>query len=101
MSVGFVAILVFFSFARIRQVDGVANEEVERRSVVIVGVGAADIAAAARLYKNGIVNIVVLEAEHQIGGRIYTVIVENGVLELGAKWIHEEENNVVYKVVAT
>lgn len=41
--------------------------------VIIVGAGAAGIAAASRLVEKGLQNILVLEAKNRIGGRIHTV----------------------------
>jgi monoamine oxidase len=40
---------------------------------VIVGAGASGIAAASLLMQYGVHNIVILEAENRIGGRINTV----------------------------
>jgi monoamine oxidase len=39
--------------------------------VVVVGAGAAGVAAAARLMERG-VNVIILEAEERMGGRIHT-----------------------------
>lgn len=41
--------------------------------VVVVGAGAAGVAAAARLMERG-VNVTILEAEQRMGGRIHTVL---------------------------
>jgi cation diffusion facilitator CzcD-associated flavoprotein CzcO len=41
--------------------------------VVIVGAGASGIAAASWLMEHGVDNIVILEAEDRIGGRINTI----------------------------
>lgn len=48
------------------------------KKVIIIGAGAAGIAAATRLYENGVTDILVLEAENRIGGRVYTLDVEGG-----------------------
>jgi monoamine oxidase len=42
--------------------------------VVVVGAGAAGVAAAARLMERGINNVIILEAEERMGGRIHTVL---------------------------
>ena len=42
-------------------------------SVIIIGAGAAGIAAASKLLKDGIKDVTILEAENRIGGRIRTV----------------------------
>jgi monoamine oxidase len=41
--------------------------------VVVVGAGAAGVAAAARLRERGVTDVVVLEAEERMGGRIHTI----------------------------
>lgn len=41
--------------------------------VLIIGAGAAGIAAATRLLEGGLKNLVILEAKNRIGGRIHTV----------------------------
>ena len=41
-------------------------------SVIIIGAGAAGIAAASKLLKDGIKDVTILEAEKRIGGRIHT-----------------------------
>lgn len=48
------------------------NNTIENPRVVIIGAGAAGIAAASKLFVNGFTNITILEAEDRIGGRIYT-----------------------------
>ncbi|KAK4877829.1 hypothetical protein RN001_010335 [Aquatica leii] len=68
-------------------------------SVVIVGAGASGIAAAARLLKNDITNITILEAEDRIGGRVYSVPLGDGYVDLGAEWCHGEKDNIVYDMV--
>jgi len=46
------------------------------KKVVIIGCGAAGLAAASRLIKNGLTpeNLIILEAQDRIGGRIHTVV---------------------------
>ena len=41
-------------------------------SVIIIGAGAAGIAAASKLLKDGIKDVTILEAENRIGSRINT-----------------------------
>lgn len=40
--------------------------------IIIIGAGASGIAAASKLFEYGFDNITILEAEHRIGGRVYT-----------------------------
>ncbi|KAK5644480.1 hypothetical protein RI129_005780 [Pyrocoelia pectoralis] len=68
-------------------------------SIVIIGAGAAGIAAATKLYQNGFKNITILEAENRIGGRIYSLQFGETYIDLGAQWCHGQENNVVYEMV--
>lgn len=67
----------------------------DKLRVVVVGAGAAGLAAAARLMERGVRDVVILEAEDRMGGRICTTLFENAVLDLGAQWVHGEVGNVV------
>ncbi|KAJ9592066.1 hypothetical protein L9F63_001405, partial [Diploptera punctata] len=67
-----------------------------KAKVVVVGAGAAGVAATARLMENGVEDIVVLEAEDRLGGRVHTILFGDSVLDLGAQWVHGEVGNVVY-----
>lgn len=60
--------------------------------VVVVGAGAAGIAAARRLRAGG-ASVVVLEASSRIGGRAHTVVREGLALDLGCGWLHSAERN--------
>ncbi|XP_032599363.1 LOW QUALITY PROTEIN: protein anon-37Cs [Drosophila grimshawi] len=67
--------------------------------IVIIGAGTAGIAAATRLLEQGFKNVMVLEAEDRIGGRIHTIPFADSVVDLGAQWCHGEKGNVVYERV--
>jgi monoamine oxidase len=55
--------------------------------VVVVGAGFAGLASALNLHGSG-VPVTVLEARDRVGGRVWSVRLENGaVAELGAEWI--------------
>jgi monoamine oxidase len=60
--------------------------------VVIIGGGAAGIAAAQRLATKG-VSILLLEASQRIGGRAWTVNVAGHALDLGCGWLHSADRN--------
>lgn len=49
-----------------------------KKRVIIIGAGASGLAAATRLYENGIHDLLVLEAENRIGGRINTINLDTG-----------------------
>lgn len=67
--------------------------------VVVIGAGPSGIAAATRLLEAGFQNVLVLEAENRIGGRIHTIPFADNVVDLGAQWCHGEKNNVIYELV--
>lgn len=60
--------------------------------VLVVGAGAAGIAAARRLRGLGR-RVAVLEAGPRIGGRVATDHALGAPLDLGASWLHEAEHN--------
>jgi len=60
--------------------------------VVIIGGGAAGIAAARRLATSGL-SILLLEASQRIGGRAHTVNVAGHALDLGCGWLHSADRN--------
>ena len=59
--------------------------------IVIIGAGIAGLECAAKLHSYNFKNLVVLEAQDYIGGRIRTEYINNDEslpLEHGATWIH-------------
>ena len=54
--------------------------------MVIIGAGLAGISAAVKLVESGIENVVILEAENRIGGRIHSVPFAGSVIDLGGQW---------------
>lgn len=60
-------------------------------SVLILGAGAAGLAAADALERRGIATCVI-EARRRVGGRVWTVA---GGVDLGASWIHGVKGNPV------
>lgn len=65
--------------------------------VVVVGAGAAGIAAARRLRQAGRSTIVV-EASDRVGGRAWTHAVDGMTLDLGCGWLHSAERNPLVAV---
>ncbi|KAF5272014.1 hypothetical protein FQR65_LT04995 [Abscondita terminalis] len=68
-------------------------------SVIVVGAGAAGIAAATKLLKNGIEDVKILEAENRIGGRVHSVHFGGSYVDLGAEWCYGQRGNAVYDLV--
>lgn len=54
-------------------ISGTLSNNTKSPRIVIVGAGASGIAAAAKLIENGLENLIILEAENRIGGRVNTV----------------------------
>jgi len=66
--------------------------------VVVIGAGAAGIAAARRIQSAGR-KVIVLEASDRIGGRCATDSTTFDVpLDLGARWLHTPESNALVKL---
>ena len=70
--------------------------------VVIVGAGAAGLAAAAELQARGVDDVVIVEAQSRVGGRIWTATIGGDVpVEMGATWIHGIDGNPVHEIAQT
>ncbi|KAG5673636.1 hypothetical protein PVAND_003665 [Polypedilum vanderplanki] len=68
-------------------------------SIVIIGAGLSGFSAAARLIENNFTNLIVLEAEDRIGGRVHSVkYFEGNFIDNGAQWIHGEKDNIIYQI---
>ena len=66
--------------------------------VVVVGGGAAGIAAARRL-REAAIDCLIVEARPRLGGRAWTVIDESGYgLDLGCGWLHSADRNPWVKI---
>lgn len=71
----------------------------DRFDVVVVGAGAAGIAALRRLAQAG-VDAVALEARDRVGGRAHTVMTSAGFpVDCGAGWVHSADENVLAKPI--
>ena len=71
------------------------NKKSHIYDVIIIGAGIAGATCAYRLAKYGHTNILVLEAESQVGGRILSIDTNHdkskktNIVELGPRWIHD------------
>lgn len=85
--------------------------------IIVIGAGVSGIAAgesfkslfrkililiqwilATKLLENGYQNLLVLEGEGRIGGRVHTIPFASNVVDLGAQWCHGEKDNVVHQL---
>lgn len=66
--------------------------------IVIIGAGVSGISCAVRLLNYGFQNVLLLEAEPRIGGRVHTIPFGENVIDLGAQWCHGEKDNIVYEL---
>jgi monoamine oxidase len=65
--------------------------------VVVVGGGAAGI-AAARCLREAAVDCLIVEARPRLGGRAWTVIESGFALDLGCGWLHSADRNPWVKI---
>lgn len=65
---------------------------------IVVGAGAAGLAAARRLMAAGR-EIIVLEAGNRIGGRAWTVEAAGAPIDLGCGWLHSADRNPLVPIV--
>ena len=71
-----------------------------KRKVIIIGAGASGIYEAYCLVTRGLTkNIIIIEAENRIGGRINSIPFNRHWLELGAQWIHGTGDNPLWKFI--
>jgi spermine oxidase len=80
--------LSLLSYFLLFVVSGLKNMVATSPSVIVVGAGPAGIAAATKLLENSITNITILEAGNRIGGRINSVRLGDGFVDVGAEYCH-------------
>lgn len=68
-------------------------------SVIIIGGGVSGLFAALKLAENSHKNVTVLEADSLFGGRVRSLPFNDGVIELGAQWIHGRGECPLWKFV--
>lgn len=74
--------------------------DVQSAKVVIVGSGLSGYSAAARLMEKNINDIVILEAENRMGGRINSVpFGDSKFIDLGAQWCHGQTGNAIWEMI--
>jgi len=60
--------------------------------VIVVGAGAAGIAATRRLYEAGL-DVLLVEASGRLGGRAHSALVDGFTFDLGCGWLHSAKRN--------
>ena len=65
--------------------------------VVVIGAGAAGVAAARRLRETA-ASFVVIEARDRAGGRAHTIPAAGDVIDLGCEWLHSADTNPLVPV---
>ena len=81
---------------------GAAPPAATDERIVVVGAGIAGLAAAQDLQARGFSQVVILEAQDRVGGRIWTDRFGGGIpVELGATWIHGIRDNPVYDIAVS
>ena len=68
--------------------------------VVVIGAGAAGIAAARRLHRHGR-SVLVVEAMDRLGGRAHTVVLGGCPFDLGCGWLHSADRNPLARLAET
>lgn len=70
------------------------------KKIIIIGAGLSGISAGVKLMENNFTNLVILEAEGRIGGRIHSVeFGGNGKkIDLGGQWTDDQQGNVIYEM---
>lgn len=71
----------------------VATAEVIKTKVAILGGGMSGTMAARTLATANISDFLIVEARHELGGRIMDTEFAGEIVELGANWIEGTENN--------
>lgn len=73
------------------------NRKRSDHPIIIIGAGIAGLACANKLIEAG-VDVIVLEGNNRIGGRIKTYNQGSEFFDLGASWIHGIENNPIWEL---
>jgi len=66
---------------------GISTSESKPHKVIILGGGVSGVIAARTLHQNGIDDFLIVEARHELGGRMMSYTFANKTIEQGANWI--------------
>ena len=70
------------------------GQKTNSKTVIVVGAGISGLAAAKKLKDNGF-NVIVLEAQSKVGGRLKTIRSLGVAFDEGASWIHGTAGNPI------
>lgn len=70
------------------------NNDSKKKTVIVIGAGISGLAAAKKLNENGF-NVVVLESQNKVGGRLKTNRSLGIAFDEGASWIHGIDGNPI------
>jgi len=70
------------------------GQKANGKTVIVVGAGISGLAAAKKLKENGF-NVIVLEAQSKVGGRLKTIRSLGVTFDEGASWIHGTAGNPI------
>ena len=75
-----------------------AHTSKDKPTILIIGAGISGLTAAKVLTSHGL-NVILLEARDRVGGRIYSLKLEDGsFIEMGAQFVHGVKNNPLYMI---
>lgn len=84
--------------------DNTSHQDEKVYEVGIIGAGVAGLTSAQHLISKGLTDIIVLEGNFRIGGRLWTYPFpklnnpnEYAYVDLGGAWIHGVKGNPVYE----
>jgi len=74
-----------------RGINTPSVSESKHHKVLILGGGVAGVIAARTLHQNGIDDFLLVEARHELGGRMMSYTFANRTVEQGANWIQNAQ----------
>ena len=74
--------------------DYILGREIINTKVAILGGGMSGTIAARTLAQANISDFLIVEARHELGGRMMSTEFMGNVIELGANWVQGTANNV-------
>ncbi|EGR32138.1 monoamine oxidase b, putative [Ichthyophthirius multifiliis] len=71
------------------------DQKTQKYSVIIIGGGLSGLAALKRLVDKGQKDILLLESNEKVGGRVHTYTKNNLYLDKGASWVCPQQNRIL------